>query len=491
MYLLLAVVQIGVALAFVSRSSSAAFGLPLDDGWIHLVYSRSMAHLDGFAYNPGAQECGVTSPLWVILETPLHWLAPLWGGQVVYGVKLVGVALGWLSSIAAFHLVRRLTDSRAAAWGSALLIAIDPMLAFGRVSGMEVSLAIALPLLFAWCLAERRCTGAVVALALCPLVRPEHLLLLPMGYCCLIAVLRSRRSRARDWVCALAPPLLLNGLWMVFCLSVSGQAFPNTYYVKHASHGLLSLTTLDQLVAVTIQPAWMIRGGGALLVAAGAAALFMRMRGKPFELADLMLRIVVTGYPIVFLLGVAAIHDISQATPFYWSRYAQPGVALLAVVAGASARWIRATIVGGGIAALIVVALTLVVVRLPAAMTTYSDNCDNIEELNVTLGLWLAQNARPGELIALDDAGAIRYFSERPALDLIGLNSWRVLKDGRAAAFIAARPRWVVVHASLFPNVATDPRFRRVYSAKVQRYTICDCANDELVVYEVRSAGPE
>jgi hypothetical protein len=236
----------------------------------------------------------------------------------------------------------------------------------------------------------------------------------------------------------------------------------------------------------------MIHGAGAILVAAGAAVMFAGMRGKDRARADLMLCFLVICYPIVFVLGVAAVTDITQVEPFYWARYSQPGIALLAVVAGASAGCIRcltrhtlAKLVGGGVAVVTAGAMALVIVRSPSAMTTYSDNCTNIEELNVTLGLWLAQNTSPGDVVALDDAGAIRYFSERPALDLIGLNSGRVLKDGRVPAFVAARPRWAVVHASIFPTLASDPRFRRVYSVRAEHYTICDCPNDEIVVYEV------
>lgn len=47
---------------------------PLDDAWIHQVYSRSIAHGDGFQYNDGEQEAGSSSPLWSILTAPAHWL---------------------------------------------------------------------------------------------------------------------------------------------------------------------------------------------------------------------------------------------------------------------------------------------------------------------------------------------------------------------------------------------------------------------------------
>ena len=53
-------------------------GFPLDDAWGHMVYARALATGEGFAYNPGQAEAGVSSPLWTTLAAvPCHrraWL---------------------------------------------------------------------------------------------------------------------------------------------------------------------------------------------------------------------------------------------------------------------------------------------------------------------------------------------------------------------------------------------------------------------------------
>ena len=43
---------------FLAASAHSRYDFPLDDAWIHRVYSRSFAQGDGFAYNPGEQEGG-------------------------------------------------------------------------------------------------------------------------------------------------------------------------------------------------------------------------------------------------------------------------------------------------------------------------------------------------------------------------------------------------------------------------------------------------
>ena len=80
---------------FATFSPFATSDFPLDDSWIYQVYARSFAYGHGFAYNDGLQEAGGTSPLWILMTAPAHWLSPLGGTPAaVLGVKAIGVLLG-------------------------------------------------------------------------------------------------------------------------------------------------------------------------------------------------------------------------------------------------------------------------------------------------------------------------------------------------------------------------------------------------------------
>jgi hypothetical protein len=503
-HVLLASLHVGTALLFVasrdSGTTAAASGLPLDDSWIHLVYARGLAAFEGFAYNPGAQEAGSTSPLWSLLLAPLHWLKPLWGGNVVYGAKVLGVACAWVASLAAFRVVGRLTSSAAAAYAAAAILAVDPSLTFAKVSGMEVSLAVALPLGFAWCAAEGRLMGAVILLALAPLARPEHLLLLPFGGAVLAALLKERQAPPRTWALALAPVVLVPAGWSAFCQVVAGHALPNTWYVKHIPPDLFGPRGLPRIAEMLARAPWMWLGSGAVLAVAGVVTI-VRAAPRPRVRSDLALRALLIGYPPAFLIGVAATHNLQQAAPFYWARYAMPGIAGIAVLAaigwGVVFQQTAALASAPARRRILVLALAaaglLSVVRLPMRfreqVETYSWNSRNIDEVNVALGRWAAVNVAAHEWIAANDAGAIRYLSERPVLDLIGLNNASVLRDGRDQALKAVRPRWMVVDGSLFPHLAHNPRFQRVHAVRPERYTICDGPNDEVIVYRAGDAA--
>ena len=143
-WLLLGLVQFLTAAVFLldrsSGTDAALTGFPLDDSWIHLVYARSLAAFQGFAYNPGQQEAGFTSPLWVILLAPIFWLKSLFLGNLVLGVKLLGIAVAWLCSGLVYEVARRVSGQNFGALCAGLLVAVDPSLCFAKLSGMEVLL---------------------------------------------------------------------------------------------------------------------------------------------------------------------------------------------------------------------------------------------------------------------------------------------------------------------------------------------------------------
>jgi len=165
-------VAFAAAMAFVC--SASAYGLtdfPLDDAWIHRVYAQSFATGHGFAYNAGQQEAGATSPLWVVLTAPAHWLGALGTDVVVLTVKGIGTALGLLSLWCLGDITRRLTGSALAA----ALYAWEPRLLFSALSGMENTLLLFLALASTCAMLRGRWTAASLLIGLTTVTRPEAL----------------------------------------------------------------------------------------------------------------------------------------------------------------------------------------------------------------------------------------------------------------------------------------------------------------------------
>jgi len=482
--------HVAVALLFLADrapgTAAALVGFPLDDAWIHVVYARSLAGLHGFAYNPGELETGSTGPLWAVVLVPASWAARLLGISVVLPAKLTGLAAALGTSLAAARLASRLGFSLAVALAAGLACALDPALAFASLSGMEVLLAGALAL---WALSElagERYRLAALAAALAPLARPELALLTLMVLAVMQLRLHQLRASVGRRVLIMLPTFLFVGGWSLFCLQVSGYPLPNTFYAKFASHHELFTHNMVVIFAQVIPSfPWFARGAGFVLWALGAVLLFRRGFVAGLTAA----------FPVFYLLVVAASQLIKEPWPFYWQRYllpAQPFI-LLAVAVGAvhAAMWAWrrrrqawAPIFATCAAILVLGALT----SLPAALRRSADlfawNCQNIEELNVAMGKWLHDNTAPGETIAVTDAGAARYFSDRRTFDMLGLNDHRFLHGDRQRAGELSRIRTVAAFPLLVPFIRKDPMWRAVHRTATEHLTICDCNQSEIVAYQ-------
>ena len=471
-------------------TAAALVGLPLDDAWIHLVYARSLASLHWFAFNPGQLETGSTSPLWAMLLVPASWAARLFGTSVVMPAKVTGVLVAAGASLGSARLVRCLGFGLAAELGAGLVIAADPALAFAQVSGMEVMLANALALWVLGDLASERYGRASLGAALAPLARPEMALLtlLVLGG----AEWRMHRARAstRARVLALAPAAACVGGWMLYCQLVSGYPMPSTFYAKFTSRQEYFAHNLGAISAQLLPSwPWFAHGTGIVLWGAGAVALFRR--GPVAGLTAV--------FPVLFLLAVAASQLISDPWPFYWQRYLLPAHALLLVtlVVGATVAiawawqgrhrpWAPARAVG--VAVLVLGSF----VDLPAALGRsahlFAWNCQNIEELNVAMAKWLRNHTPANEAIGVTDAGAARYFADRPIVDMIGLNDHRHLhrEPGHEREVLGIRilstfPSWM-------PSLRDNPTWQVIHRTATDRLTICNCPQSEIVAYQRRPA---
>jgi hypothetical protein len=501
---LYAALHVATALAFVLRrdpgTDAAWVGFPLDDSWIHHVYARSISEGGFFEYVPGQPEAGFTSPLWALLVAPLYWMTRDPHGAAVL-TKGLGVLVGIGTSVVGDRLARALSGVTWLGMLAGVAIALDPLLTFSEVSGMEVPLVAGLlaGMLLAWVEKRFWLTGILGGLAL--VTRPEAALvpLLVAGAEAYARrdALRKRERPALEAIGALlAPSLVLGGAWSAFCLSVTGRPLPNTFYAKHHPENLIEVVRDfprifgPQLFDMT----WFFAGAGVVLWALAGVAITRRLGRTPQAIAILV-------GPLVFLLGIAWAHDVPFVRAFATLRYSLPPlvwlIALFAVGAGEAITRVRAarsdaTRRSRGIALASALAIALPLCALPPrflrAAETYAWNCQNIEEMQVAIALWLRDRTREDEWIATHDAGAIRLFSDRRVLDLAGLNEHRVFEVG-ALLLGEVEPRYFVVFPDWFPHLVASPRYRTVYSARAERYTICPCTTDELLVLEPVSAS--
>jgi len=243
-----------------------ALGYWEDDAWIHLVFARSVASGQGFAFN-GRVVYGDTSPLWMGLLAAFHAVIPDWmsAGKTLAALAAVFALRG------AYFFSRSLVGEKLSAAQSnvfaammVLVLVTNPYFGYWAFSGME---ALAAAGLVCWGLvaAKRAEASAGYFLVACgiagiaPLLRPEMsifcvLLMLLLGY----GFLRNAEMRRRWGV--MLTGIVLAGTpaiaWAMYALRTFGMVVPNTNGAKRAAPGdsvamrVLHLYTLGFPLAV-------------------------------------------------------------------------------------------------------------------------------------------------------------------------------------------------------------------------------------------------
>ncbi len=429
-------------------------GFPLDDAWIHMVYGLALRREGILAYNTGVSAAGTTAPLWSIVAALAHIMAGAHGPtqSAVTALKSVGTALHAVTAICSAHLAYAMGAHRrvrvAAAWLGGLLVAVSPALAFAAASGMEVPLATAL--LVGSLLAATRGHGVVAGFlaGLAVTTRPECIVAIPS-----VLVLTAghtpsgqRILRALGVLFAAAVPVTL---FVARTEWVSHRPLPTTFYLKAGLREYSALSALRQGFVDTlgtIEPfasvvSWLFVASA--LVGGGFA---IRQWARRPQRVDRTARAGMTSGAValagvLYVVGSSLVIPTADATAFYHQRYLLPAVPLLLLgavgggcwLAQALPRWIRlhcrttwaraSTRVGVGLAIVGVMLLSWEFAAWPARRARYASDTRNINEVQVAIGRYVSRHTAPTAVIWTVDAGAVRYWGQRPTVDLVGLNT--------------------------------------------------------------------
>jgi arabinofuranosyltransferase len=517
--------QLAVAVYYLtdrSPGTAAAWtGFPLDDAWIHLVYGRAVATSGLPYYNTGAAEAGFTSPAWMLVCALAHWLAALFRADVVTVLKVLGIGAGVAMTLGVHKVTRAAANDRWGPLAAGLLTAFTPALAFSQVAGMEVCLAAALGLWALYALQRQKYLWAGLLLAAAFWARPEMIVLGALVVLFMLAAWRTRVlcDRRTALLKLVLPVVIAGALWSGYCLAVTGRPLPNTFYAKFSdTYPAGFITIVREILWPLPFNGWL---AGPVLYVVGAIAL-LRRRSAVCLLALL--------FPWCFFLATALSRQMPPGSGayYYWSRYAVPGIPFLSLALGAGWSWLwsggapgearvpgaqRARssglmLVGRGAAVvLLVLSFVAAPARLQVQRGLFAWNCQNINEVQVAIGKWVAANTPPDAGVAVVDAGAIRYFGQRRTIDLGGLN-FHVLDErlktgptsqGPDLGQLISSPatmrdfmrgqkaEYLIIFQDLFPASPESQRFfQHAFHARSPHYTVAEACQDTMLVLALR-----
>jgi hypothetical protein len=438
----LAVGLLGLAVTLLAANLVRFHGYTMDDAYMTYRYAEHLAVGRGLVFNVGEtpRSEGITSPLWAVLLAVGHLL----GADVRLLSKVLGVLCAILTCLLTFAAVRSLCrrhlglDSNLGWVFGALAVLVyasDPFVSGNAISGMETAAGTLAYVGFLFLVVSRldgagRWDAAAIgasAVAVC-LLRPELGLGVVVALALAALLVRDRRRA----FCGAAG--IFVGLGLAFWLwrfLYFGMPLPLPFYVKQLGHGLSP--------GLPIVTRWWLHYGIAYPV---LAVLLIWLAGSKSAHGPLLLGAVTVIQSSYFIL-------VRPEMAFGY-RYLQPlvpvvlvllalGLAVLFTFLRRCGAAIRSPVAPLLVAVCVSPLLVLNARSLTEARLVYLQSYwDGPMRRIIAIGHALREVDVSGpRTVALNDCGAIPYYSGWTAIDLSGLNDRAIARRPTPAGVLA------------------------------------------------------
>lgn len=385
------------------------WGYSLDDSWIYATFARNLATGHGYAFNPGHPIGGATGPLYVFILAGMYWLFR----NVIWPAKILGIIALASSAVLISESMRRIAPgSRAVPLLAGILMALSPPLIWGSLSGMEIPFYLLLVCLGIYFYTNERWTLTVLCWSVGVWLRPDGLFLALLG------LIARPNMTLKNTVRPTLVVITVLGGYLLFNLAAGGTWLPNSVGVKASLGG----NPLAREWSIATQWLWLWglslrpeRYGphAVLLVPALIVGAVLGMRRWP------ALAIYPLGFPLVFglfgsvggqhgryiayvipfgiLLGCLGLARVAKRIP----ARRHPPLLLLASIAFIGWQVLAGRLVG----------------------IAHGWNVQNINRMHRFVAERVHSGMSPGDTVAVNDVGAMGYFSGCYVVDLIGLVS--------------------------------------------------------------------
>lgn len=396
-----------------------------DDAMISMTYAKNIAHGYGLVWNVGGERVeGFTNPLWVFLMTPFH-LLPIAPAKMSLPIQIVGGGMLAVNLLFVRKIAEFLSPgSRLASLGAVIATASYLPLNYWGLEGMEVSALALIVSVAVWqfmkAVKGQEFSGwPYVWLGLGTLIRVD--MIVPLASMALFFAFFGERHRSRHLLVGFGIAVASLALQTLARIWYFGDILPNTYYLK-----------------MTGYPLFLRVGRGFIVI----SSFILYMNPLLFFLPLLLLRLR-RDVPMRFLFWVLMTQVVYSlyvgGDAWEWwggsNRYvsiAMPLFFILFCCTLAELRHVLTTVVRGKsqLANQFVIVVFMVAIvnfnafhgheSLAQWLLLQSPYHTQQQEDMVKRGLLLKKTTRPKASIAVVWAGAIPYFADRYAVDLLG-----------------------------------------------------------------------
>jgi len=428
-------------------NANGHLGLPTDDSWIHMVFAKNIAHGYDLSFNPGELSTGSSSPLWTYILAGGLWL----GLSPVAAACLLSGIFFLLSLYFSYNLANDLLKSRLGAALVTILLAVQFYTVWDTLSGLEISLMTALTVGAFWLVRFRdfRWWLGMVFLGLLQLSRVEGIFVIAviLGWQ-LIDDFRKNLPRVLGGILIIGLIVLPMALKY---LSISGSILPQTFFVKTGVIQLFFIVRVLKMLALFLAfPSFILF----TIVLAIAAFTWIKHRSEIRRFLPIIILIVVTvgAYILNLRYGVFYFRYIHHLIPLFLILLLN-GILLLSE--NMKRLVITMLVICTGLISLIHSSQIAVDIR-------------EIEQMQVRMAKWAAEDIPPGEKIAVNDVGAMGYFSQHYIVDLMGLVGEPMKSAGRMKTYknvddlLRENIHYMIIYPFWYPDLVDERRMQEL-----------------------------
>lgn len=414
-------------------------GFPLDDSWIYATFARNLATGHGYSFNPGESIGGATGPLYVFVLALLY----LGFKAVVWPAKVLGLACLSVSALLIYEAMKRIQPgARGSPLLAGLLVGLSPPLVWGSLSGLELPLYLLFACLGLYCLTSDRWTATSLSWGVGIWLRPDGMLL------ALLSLIARPRLTLQRVFGPLIVITVLAGAYFAFNVIVGGSPLPTSVIVKSNDGS----NVLSREWSMATQWLWLwglslrpdrIGPHAALLVPAIVVGAIASIQRWP------ILTLYLIGFPVVF-----AMFGPSGGQHARYIAYVIPFGILLACI---GFHWVANRIPGSRFVfvALGVICICWQVYTGRLMGIAYGWNVQNINGMHRFIAEAARRATAPGDTVAVNDVGAMGYFSGCYVVDLVGLVTFKRSFPDNLHRY---KPKYMIVFPEWYQSYATiDP----------------------------------
>lgn len=477
-------------------SAWEVFGFSFDDSWIHVQYTRTIFEGHPWEYSKGIPSTGSSAPLWSVLLSPIFLFGTA-RATVVTSVLAISATLFTIDTFLAGMLVESQTHDRRIGIFAQVIFVMVPRNVGLMLSGMETPLAMLILLLVLILLPKSDwkfdpLLGILVGLAY--LCRPEFVLIVVLCFPIRALYILSKEGISLHRSLSLSSMFILALLtvapWVLHCMNVTGLPFPDSYYSKMrrgVSSNAVNLWNFFWLrVWLPSEP---------FLILGFIGAIVLTAKRRPYE------GILIAGMVVLYRLtmpGMALLFDARYLVPLF-------DLLALSFVGGAFIlfRQVILKVIPEekskpneeGIIAI----LLLSILFIPSAISynhhvqIHANQASNIQEMQVTLSLWIRENIPTNSTIATYDVGAIGYFARGTVVDLYGLVTPEILHNRtsvkqRVTYLREINCSYIMFYVQWFAGLRFEINGQNGTVTELTRAHLDDnvvCGTDDMAVYKI------